>query len=488
MNSDSLQALLVAAQARRDAGQWEEAARLFHRAEALAPHAAHIKHNLAMAYYARGSAKEARQWAEKAIALDTGLWQSRALLARIHRAAGDAEASAQAWDAVLAYDPANGTALFGKADLAMNEFGDAAAALALATPLANDAHFGVDAQLTALMAALYLGADARALSGALTAFSQANLRLPRKPVRTPRAGRRRVGLVSPLFSASPVYFLTYSAWAAVAQAHDLVFFSRGTRRDWATERLQALATEWIDVAGIEPAPLADRIAAAEIDVLFDLGGWSDAAGLAALSAKPAARMYKWVGGQSATTGIDAFDGWIGDDWQSPYENQHLYAEPIVNIAGGYIDFTPPDILASLRDLPRSGVGLVGNPVKIVEATLATWPSGVDRVVLIDRRYAHAQTLERVREVLARGGIAVERVVVPRGQDAYLRAVAECAAIVNTQPYAAGLTAVEAHALGIEVLGGSAAGALFCARHHLSHRRTGGRNRALAPQLLQLIAR
>ena len=488
MSNDSLNAILTAAQMRRDAGQWEHATRLFRRAEMLAPAAADIKHNLAMAHFAKGETNEAQAWAERAIALMPGLWQSHALLARIFRAAGDAEGGEAAWSEVLRHNPGNATALLGLADLAMNEFGDPAAAVALVAPLRQNPAFAVDAELTALMAGLYLGGDARVTSERLIGFSRANMRLPLSAPRAPRSGRRRVGLISPLFSASPVYYLTYSTWAAVAEHHELVIFSRGLRRDWATDRFRSLAAEWIDVANIDAAPLAQQIADAEIDIVFDLGGWADVIGLTALSAKPAARMYKWVGGQSATTGLEMFDGWIGDDWQSPLDSQPLYAEPLVNIAGGYADYTPPDILASLKDLPKAGVGLVGNPAKIGEGMITAWPSGVEKVVLIDRRYARDRVLDRVKALLARIGVAVERVIVPRGQEDYLRAVARCEAIVNTQPYAAGLTAVEAHALGIPVLAAGAAGPLFCSRHHLSHRRTSGRNRALAPQILQLIAR
>ncbi|MEI9927223.1 MAG: hypothetical protein WDN44_05290 [Sphingomonas sp.] len=199
-------------------------------------------------------------------------------------------------------------------------------------------------------------------------------------------------------------------------------------------------------------------------------------------------MYKWVGGQSASTGMEMFDGWIGDAWQSPDALADLYAEPIVNIAGGYADYTPPPALEKARGAPKAGVALVGNPAKIGAATLRTWPSGVDRVALIDRRYVHERTRARVTELLARGRIAVDRVIVPSSQQTYLEAVARCEAIVNTQPYAAGLTAVEALALGVKLLGGEGGGLLFCARHHRSHQRTGGRNPTLPAQILELVSR
>jgi tetratricopeptide (TPR) repeat protein len=297
MSNDSLTSILIAAQARRDAGQWEHAARLFRRAEMLAPAAANIKHNLAMVYFAKGETNDAQSWAERAIAIDPSLWQSHALLARLSRAAGDAEGAEAAWREVLQHSLGNPTALLGLADLAMNEFGDPEEAIALVSPLRENAGFAVDAELTTLMASLYLGGDARIISDRLTAFSRSNMRLPLRAPGVLRSGRRRIGLISPLFSASPVYYLTYSAWVAVAQHHDLIFFNRGLRRDWATDCFRSLASDWVDVANVDAAPLAQRIADAEIDVLFDLGGWADVIGLTALSTKPASRMYKWVGGR-----------------------------------------------------------------------------------------------------------------------------------------------------------------------------------------------
>lgn len=487
MAEDRLRTVLIAAQAHRDAGSWVEAARLFRQAEQLAPTAPEIKHNLALASFALGDSRTARAAAEAAVKIAPRLWQSHGLLARIYRAAGEVAACERAWQTVLDASPGNGAALLGLADVAMNEFGDAPAAIALARSLSGDPRYAGDAELTTLMATLYTGdADATALSDRLRAYSRANLQRPLLPRRNLRSGSRRVGAISPLFSASPVYHLCWSALAAIAERHELVLFHRSTRRDWATERLHGIAHQWVEVAHVEPDALAERIAAEELDVLFDLGGWADAAGLAAISSRPAGRMYKWVGGQSATTGVASFDGWIGDEWQSPATLQPLYAEPIVNVPGGYVDYTPPPGFEAHRDRPRSGVALVGNPVKVGAATLAAWPAGVDRVTLIDRRYAHARVRDRVIELLARNGVKVERTIVPPDHQAYLAALGACEAIVNTAPYAAGLTAVEALGLGVKLLASEAPGGIFAWRHHLSHLRTGGRNPKLMAAILTLV--
>lgn len=480
--------ILIAAQAHRDAGRWSEAVRLFRQAEQLALAAPEIKHNLALASFAAGDTRTARAAAEQAVAIAPRLWQSHGLLARIYRSAGELDACERAWQEVLRHSPGNGTATLGLADIAMNEFGDAAAAIALARTLAKNPGYAEDATLTELMATLYTGeAEDAMLSTRLRDYSRARLQMPRQPERQLRTGRRRVGAISPLFAASPVYHFCWTALAAIAERHELILIDRNTRRDWATERLHGIAHEWIEAAHVEPGVLADRLESAELDLLFDLGGWADAAGLAGVSGGAGVRMFKWVGGQSATTGVEAFDGWIGDIWQSPKQLQPLYAEPIINIPGGYVDYTPPPGFEAHRDTPKSGVGLVGNPVKIGAATLAAWPNGVERVTLIDRRYAHDRVRARVTELLAQNGVKVDRIVVPQNHHAYLKALAGCEAIVNTAPYAAGLTAVEAINLGVKLLTGKAPpGGIFAWRHHLSHLQTGGRNPKLPAAILRLI--
>ena len=484
-----VESLLAQAQARRDAGDWAAAAKLFAHATDLRPGDAAVWQNLALVRYAAGDTGRAQEAATRAVGIDPALWQGRALLARVARDGGRPIEAAREWNAVLAYDRDNAAALLALADLQLNVFGDAAGAAALARRVAGRPGWAADAELTELMAALYTGAVApETLTRRLRAFAGSHLQRPIRKGRTLRQGRRRVGLISPLLSASPVYFLTYSTWAALAETHDLVVFQRGTRADWATEMFRKLATEWHDVAHLEPEPLGDRLEAAEIDVLFDLGGWSDVAALSALSTRPAARLYTWIGGQSATTGLDTFDGWIGDQWQSPAAQQPLYAEPLLAVSRGYCDYSPPAAVSRLRDCPKSGVALVGNPVKVTAAFGAVWPAEVRSVTLIDRRYAYPAALERVRALLDRFGVGIAAVITPQGHDAYLEAVARHAAIVNTAPYAAGLTAVEAYWLGVKVIGPPSGGPLFAQRHLLSHARTRGRNPTLPGQIAALIAR
>lgn len=61
------------------------------------------------------------------------------------------------------------------------------------------------------------------------------------------------------------------------------------------------------------------------------------------------------------------------------------------------------------------------------------------------------------------------------------------AIINTKPYAGGLTLVEAAALDVGMIELPGDGELFCERHHLSHRVTHGRNPKLADELAKMLS-
>lgn len=172
----------------------------------------------------------------------------------------------------------------------MNIFGDPELAKRLVDPLWTHQQHRQEAELTSLMVSQYdRDETALELNQCIVAFSRRHLRLPEWP-HTPRAPRPashirqhrpRVGIVSPLLCAGPVYFLTVAGWRKVARGNDIVVFHRGQRNDWATAELRALSTEWHEVADLDALAQAQAIHDAGLDVFYDLGGLMDPIGLQA---------------------------------------------------------------------------------------------------------------------------------------------------------------------------------------------------------------
>lgn len=469
--------ILAAARVQREAGAWAAALRLYQTA-AASDAAPEIRHNLALCHFGLGALDDALRHSAEALSAKPDLWQSRMIQAKILRARGQIELTHQALKAVLRHAPANGPALLGLADIEMNEFGDPLAAAARVAPLHRVPEHRAEAELTLLMSKLYDRDESDAeLSAALRSFATRELTLPAGPVAPRAMGERpRVGLMSPLFAISPVYFLTIGALRLLSRQVDLVVVNRGLRVDKGTRAFRTIAAEWHEAANLGAAPLAERIRRLDLDVMIDLGGWSDPVGLKALSARPARRQYKWIGGQSATTGLAAFDGFITDAEQSPEGAEALHSEPLLRLPGGYAtyapDFEPGDIpLPDDGDADRFGLGVIGNPAKISRAFLARLEARLNEtatdVLFVDRRYRHAPAARRISEALPARHRARLHFVGPADRNDYLRHVRRPARIVDTFPYNGGLTSLEALHLGrpIEV---ARSGMMFSSRHTASH--------------------
>ncbi len=170
-------------------------------------------------------------------------------------------------------------------------------------------------------------------------------------------------------------------------------------------------------------------------------------------------MFKWVGGQSVTTGLKCFDGWIGDDWQSPMRLQHLFTEPLVNIAQGYAVYTPPDYMpqipASKRDVPV----IFSNPAKLSRSFLKFLKSVPGKKCFVHQQFKYPQSRVQTLQYLSDSEVEF---VVPSSHKEALEVLSQHRVMIDTFPYSSGLTAQEAMALGVKVQ--ARVGTLFCERH------------------------
>ena len=459
----------------------------------MAEHDPVVAHNLALCHLALGEYRAAVAQSARAMALNAQLWQPAIVQAKALSALGLHEAAIGLLGRVAERLPGNAQVDVALATLLLQHGGDAAGAVIRARPWLGTA-LDRDARIVVLLAQLYdrdERVSPRALSSALCGFAQVHLQLPdgtadacsARSRRTRRAAvwRPRVGLLSPQFTVSPVYFFTIGALRLLANDVDLTFFSRGTKSDWGTEAFRGIAKDWVDTSEQPADALAETLADHDLDVAIDLGGWMDPVGLSALTARPARRQYKWVGGQSATTGLKCFDGYLTDQYQTPDGSDVLFSEPLLRLKGGYVSYTPPPYLPApvvLRDEASVTLGVVANPAKVSRGFLAelrqrlpAWAVQAQatgrqlRVQFIDQRYGQAAIRARIEAHLPSGAAALE-FLTPVGHQAYLEAVGRLDAILDTWPYSGGLTTVEALALGVPVY--TRAGALFCERHSAAH--------------------
>jgi len=486
---------LLQTDAHRRAGNWSSALQGYLSVADRLSNEPVIEHNLGLCYLALGNSALAEKHSLRAMQLKPEQWQSALIQAKALTANGKKKQALELLEKLVVQQPLSAEIIIELAKLLMQHGGDAARACSLVEPFLNTP-YQREAQAVLLISQLYdrpERVDAEAISAALCQFSQTHLQLPEavetsadrqqapkppKGVSLKASQRLKVGLLSPQFSVSPVYFFTYGALQSLANEVDLVFFSRGKKNDWATQSFQALAQDWVDVNLCTAEELAGVLKSHHLDVLLDLGGWMDPVGLHALSVKPAPKMFKWVGGQSATTGLRCFDGYLSDAYQTPPGVDHLYSEPLIRLASGYVTYTPPPYMPKreLKKKSYSDFGVIANPAKVSRGFLAELRASVPawqlaqaeqgkelRLKFIDQRYEQKNIRDRIRTDLP--GIHVE-FVTPANHFAYLQAVAQLDLTLDTWPYSGGLTTIEALAMGVPSL--TRSGRLFCERHTESH--------------------
>lgn len=452
----------------RDQGQWQKAITIYEKIVQSFPATPSLQHNLAVCYFALGQHRNALTFAKAAVQLDQNLWQSEIILAKSQKELGEVNEAFQLFEEVLKKHPLNGEALVGLADISLNVYGDPLKAIRIIQPLFEIKNFAEDAKLTELMASLYdRDESADSLTDRIKLFSKTSMQLNRDEVSfqfkkeaQKKSFKPRVGLISPMFQASPVYFLTFDFFNKIASQCELIFFNRGNKNDWATDTFKGIASEWHEVFFFDPMTLAKTIHDLEIDVLYDLGGWMDPLALKALSLKPARQQFKWVGGQSVTTGLDCFDGWMGDTWHTPAYLQYLYTEPLINKTDDYATYTPPPYMPKPNALKRNELAIFANPAKLSRAFLKELSTIKGQKHFIHRQFKHDVTRSRVLSMMNEKEITF---ICPETHKEALDTVNQYQTLIDTFPYSSGLTAREALALGtqIRVLH---VGSLFCERH------------------------
>lgn len=484
---------LSRADALRKVGQWADACCLYQTVQAQQPNNAVVAHNLALCHLALGQVNQAVEHSRRAVQLQPTLWQSALVWAKALVLRNDKPLALALLRRLHAQWPGNADIRHELATLTLHVVGDAVQARALVRPLLGIPQHGRDAEITTLVTLLYdrepdvsaqrvnqafldFGAQRLPLDAAAQSRVQSTLAHQAATGPTTVRPRLKVGLLSPQFFASPVYFFAIGALRELAGAVDLVVFNRGQKSDWATEAFRSLATDWHDVASLPAEALARMLASHQLDALIDLGGWMDPVALSALSAKPARKLYKWVGGQSVTTGLRSFDGFLTDDYQTPVGSDALYSEPLVRLLAGYVTYTPPPYLPPAQPRPTDATGVVlgviANPAKVSRTFLTdlaqrhrVWQQHGHPVRLrfIDYRYQHPEVRQRIERGLP--GAAVE-FVAPANHREYLSTVAQLDATLDTWPYSGGLTTIEALALGVPSY--TRLGELFCERHTQAH--------------------
>jgi tetratricopeptide (TPR) repeat protein len=495
-NTVSLESLLAKAQAYQDQNCWEEALSVY---KGIAPDErddADSKFQIALCLYHLGHYEPALQLALESSRQSPDDWRPKHLTALALRMNGRLLEAIRFLSMLHKRFPDVEEIQRDYGDFICKVLGDWRSANAIWKPLKENEHYQKDLRWFDIKQKIYDGGiDAQTLTQQISDYSRDFLQLnetfadsSRRTARDTR-GRLRVGLISTFFRATPVYYLCFSALKHLSEDVDLVFYSRESVEDWATEEFKSIAKDWQDVKHLSADRLAGHLHSEQLDVLIDMCGWLDQEALKALSSRPAKRLYKWIGGQSTTTGMTCFDGFLTDEHQSPEALQSYYSEPLIYLDSGYATYTAPAYLPSPKpyvDTGRWQVGVISHPMKVsipflkyLRQQVIELEGKADFKVnlqFIGWRYSQPALQKSILRIFqpvfkkASTWLSIQ-FLRTQGHKDFLEKVSNLDWVIDTFPYTSGVTAMEALALGVPCR--TRAGTLFSQRHAYSHCRYAG---------------
>lgn len=304
--------------------------------------------------------------------------------------------------------------------------------------------------------------------------------IPAMRLLTPDPDRKlRVGLLSNSLRQHPVGWLTLAGLEALDPSlFSLDCFGHFMSGDPFAANFVHHVRAWHPIAGLNERGVAEVIAAQEIDILIDLGGFGDTGQIAVLAHRPAPVQMKWVGTQASTTGMAEMDWFITDRWETPEGFDAFYTERLLRLADGYVCYRPPTQAASVNLLPATTNGHVtfgcfNNLVKLTDETLGLWQKLLERVprsqlILRCPQFSETNIPERFLERAAALGVDTTRLEL-KGRaphPVFIAGYREIDIALDPFPYSGGLTTCEALFMGVPVI--TLAGDFFAARHSASH--------------------
>lgn len=230
----------------------------------------------------------------------------------------------------------------------------------------------------------------------------------------------------------------------------------------------------VRVLALDPPTLETSFAAIGIDVAIDAGGLHPMEGqdqlLAAYARRIAPCQVGWLGCWG--TGGGLFDVLLADAVSVPADQEPLYEERVVRLAGGQWCWDPPAGAPEVGPLPATlrgevSFGVVARPLRLNDASITAFARTVAAVPGARIRFIGPVADDRVlcRSILAAmedAGVAAHRVVFEprRTPAAYLAWCAEVDIVLDTFPGSGGLSLLHPLWMGVPVvtLAGDRAGA------------------------------
>lgn len=232
---------------------------------------------------------------------------------------------------------------------------------------------------------------------------------------------------------------------------------------------------WKNVHGINPEGIANIIYDDEIDILVELGGHTANNNLPVLAYRPAPVQICGIG-YFGSTGMEAVDYFLGDEYLDINDNAPDFVEKIIRLEHSHWCYRP--LKTSDKDKAISGMKCYGDPCatppapfqkngfvtfgsfnafqKINSNVLSAWKKILDEVpnsklYLKGSAYVNDEQMIRFSDMLDEVSISMDRIIFEDRSDDYLADYGKMDIALDTFPYAGGGTTCDALYMGVPVI-------------------------------------
>ena len=202
---------------------------------------------------------------------------------------------------------------------------------------------------------------------------------PRDPMR-----KLKIGYVTPDLRMHSVRFFLEPILANHGHTKfEIYAYAELVNPDAMTERYRSYFDHWRDTLGLSDHELAEQIRQDGIDILIDLAGHSGHNRLQTFSLKPAPVQVSWLG-YACTTGLQAIDYYLTDEYLAPPGCEHLLAEQPWRLGRPALVYRPsPDFLPP-SELPAKNNGYItfgtlSRAVRINDGLIKVWSELLKRI-------------------------------------------------------------------------------------------------------------
>jgi protein O-GlcNAc transferase len=234
------------------------------------------------------------------------------------------------------------------------------------------------------------------------------------------------------------------------------------------QRLRSAFHDFVDASRLGADATAELLREREIDIAVDLAGHTVGAQPAIFASRPATVQINYLG-FPGSMGADFIDFIVADHTVITPADEPLYSERVLRLPHCYLPFDSSSPKAEARSRSQAGLPERGfvfcaftNGYKISQRVFDTWLSLLAEVQdsVLWLREAHAETRERLQaQATARGVEPVRLIFAPyvEGRAEYLARLRCADLFLDTLPYNAHTTAMEALWAGVPVLSSPGSG-------------------------------